>query len=108
MTDAYHGNAFQVFFDEEERIEFIELSRNDGIGAIFQGTDLLHTPAEQVILLLCSVANLDSNHSELGNTYTFPELELSLWRAVIPQGDGDSEGRFFNTVGIGKLGYFSR
>ena len=30
-VDAYHDNAFQVFFDEDDRVEYIELSKSPNL-----------------------------------------------------------------------------
>ena len=35
-VDAYHGNAFQLFFDENDRVEYIELSKSPKLSVHLQ------------------------------------------------------------------------
>ena len=108
-VDAYHGNAFQLFFDESDRVEYIELSKSPDLGVNYKGTDVFALAADDLVALISRDAPFDSNDRELGYSYTFPLLEMSVWRPTIPEPDDVSpEWTTFATVGIGRKGYFSK
>lgn len=104
---AYQHHALQVFFDAAQTVEFIEFSRSEHLHILYAGIDLLGTLAGQVIEQLSQLVPYDQNAPEQGYSYTFPTLELALWRPVLPQRRGGNEGRYFRTVGIGRAGYYS-
>jgi hypothetical protein len=108
LTDAYHRGGFQVFFDEHDRVEYIELSSpDDSFTTVYKGKEVFQTKADDLVDLIAEDAPFDAEDPELGYTYTFSQLELGVWRPVIPEDDNDPEGRYFSTIGIGKRGYFS-
>ncbi len=108
-TDAFHQSCFQVFYDGDvPEVVYIELSSGVDFDAFYAGTDVFKTPANDLVSLISQTTPLDENDPELGYSFTFPNLELSLWRPVMPDSEDDPEGRFFSTVGIGITGYFSR
>ncbi len=45
-------------------------------------------------------AKFDETDPELGYSYIFPDIELSIWRPNI-------DDEFFSTIGIGQKGYYS-
>ena len=100
LTDAYHDSAFQVFFDADDRVEYVELSSDRAFGVLFADARVFSTPARALVQLLEQHAPYDPDEWELGYTYTFPRLELALWRP-------DKSQRNFSTVGVGRPGYFS-
>lgn len=106
-TDGYLDNAFQVFFDHDDRVEFIELSNAPAITATYKGRDLFALHADDVVRFVARDAPFDPDDPELGYSYIFPDLELALWRSIRPEDEHDPEGRHFATIGIGKRGYFS-
>jgi hypothetical protein len=105
LTDAFHGNAFQVFYDDDDRAEYIELSRSEVYRALINDLDAHRTPADDLTALLSRAAPFDPDNPELGYSYVFPALDLALWRPTLqagPSGAGDT----FATIGIGQPGYF--
>lgn len=103
-TDAWLNNGFQVFYSGAEPVvEFIELSGGAGFEVMLFGQSVFSTEASLLVSLIKEHALLDSKDPELGCSYIFPSLELSLWRPTIQA----PEGHFFSTVGIGNHGYFS-
>ena len=65
--------------------------------------------ADDAVAHIQSIAPYDANDPELGYSYVFPGLQLSLWRPVIPdaeQNADDTTGRRFEAVGVGGEGYF--
>jgi len=108
LTDSYYDSAFQVFFDDRDEVEYIELSSGGPISAIYKGISLFEIAAADLVEFLANDAPYDRNDPELGYSYIFPNLELSLWRPVLPENDEDEEGQYFSTVGIGTKGYYSK
>ena len=107
LTDAYNDSAFQVFFDAKETVEYIELSSGGPIPVVYKGISVFETQADELIEIISLDAPCDQNDPELGYSYIFPRLELSLWRPVIPESQNDEDGRYFSTIGIGRKGYYS-
>jgi hypothetical protein len=110
MTDAYHQSSFQVYFDVDDRVEYIELSRFP-VQALYKGVSVLELKAEEVVSLLTKDGQSDDSNPEQGYSYIFPDLELSVWRPTLPEEDqdeNDSGGMYFETIGIGKRGYYSQ
>lgn len=106
-TDAFHGQGFQVFYGGAEPVvEYIELSRDSGFRALYGGMDIFETPADEVVALISSNAPFDPNDEEIGYSYIFPILDLSLWRPTVPDSPEDAEGRQFSTIGVGGKGYY--
>lgn len=108
LTDVYHEGCFQVFFDEHERVEYIELSSPDDLFiAVYKGKGVFQTKADDLVDLISEDAPFDPEAPEIGYAYVFPQLELSVWRPVLPHDENDLEGQYFSTIGIGKRGYYS-
>jgi hypothetical protein len=104
-TDAWFGGSLQVSYTgENPTVEYIELSAISGLAVMLLGLAVFSTPASLLVPRIQERAALDSSDPELGYSYIFPSLELSLWRAVAEQPDG----RFFSTIGIGIDGYYSQ
>ena len=107
-VDAYHENAFQLFFDENGRVEYIELFKSQGFSVNYKGTDVFGLPADALVSLISQDAPFDPKAPELGYSYIFPLLEMSVWRPTIPEPEDVSpEWTTFATVGIGRKGYYS-
>ena len=102
-VDTYYENALQVFFDEAETVEYIEVSRSSEIEAQLLGFEVFGVPAEALINLLETHTQMHSFDG--GYTYCSEELSFGLWRPVLPE-PGDDEGIFFATAGVGINGYF--
>ena len=105
--DLYYDNAFQVFFDSEDRVEYIELSKNSIFTAFYKGINVHETEGDALVDIVEKDADFDENNPELGYSFIFPTLELSVWRPTVPEDENDEEGRFFSTIGIGTKGYYS-
>jgi hypothetical protein len=112
-TDAFLEHTFQVFYDAKDCVEYIELSHGGPFLAFYKGVSVFETKADDLVSLISQDALVDLNDPELGYSFIFPALELSLWRASLPETDEDEEyedeenlGLFFETIGIGKRGYY--
>ncbi len=108
-TDGFHGSGFQVFYGgDEPTAEYIQLCTGQGLRAIYAGVSVFETPADTVVARISRLAPYDPSDRELGYSYIFPSLELSLWRPVKPESPTDPEGQEFWSIGIGVRGYYSR
>lgn len=108
LYDTYLNQGVQIFFDADNQVEFIELSKS--VTAVYHGFSVLGTIANNAIAEIAKDTPYDVSDPELGRRYVFPSLEMSFWRHAIPKPSDDSleyAGREFLTVGIGKRGYFS-
>jgi len=108
LTDTYFGTDLQVYYDAGDRVECIELNGPGSINPTLRGRTLLFAPAEEVIDWMRGIADFDADDPELGYSYVYPGLDLSLWRPVVPEGPDDIEGLTFRSVGVGRLGYYRK
>lgn len=100
-TDAWFQSGFQVFYEgDTPTVCYIELSRDSGFNAMLFGLPVFSTQALLLVSEIERHATLDHDDPELGCSFVFPMLELSLWRP-------DDEEGYFSTVGVGVPGYYS-
>jgi len=104
---CYHRCAFQVDYSTGQHIaEYIEISDWPDFIARFDGIDVFHTPAKELVAHIASKTPYDDTDWELGYSYIFREYDLGLWRPVIPESDEDPDGRYFSTIGVGIKDYY--
>lgn len=103
-VDGFHHSCLQVSYDAEGRVEFIEFAR--GLGVLVDGHDILGAEADSVLEHLTEKHGLEPPRGEPGYIFRFLEIELGLWRPVLPS-LGSAEGRFFESAGFGRFGYYS-
>ena len=107
-TDAFHEYAYQVYYNGESPVvEFIELSDGLDYIASYRGTDVFSTPAAEMVVLVSREAAFDPDYWELGRSYTFPSIDIALWRPVLPEESDGEAGIIFSTIAIGVEGYFA-
>ena len=102
-------DGFFVDFDPAGRVEFIELGRSRRFCALFHGACLHEILAGEAVKQVSQFGEYDRNHPELGYSYIFPGLQMSLWRGTVPAADQRPEtadGRYFEAIGIAVDGYF--
>jgi hypothetical protein len=78
-TECYFTAAFQVSFGDAGRADFIEVASSLDIEVLFEGLNVLDTPADE---LVAAIERLDQPDPELSHppeSYTFPHLILTLW-----------------------------
>jgi len=108
LTDTYFGTDLQVSYDASDRVDYIELNGPRSINPTLRGRTLLFAPAEEVIDWMRGVSDFDADNPELGYSYVYPALDLSLWRPIVPEGPEDVEGLTFRSVGVGWRGYYRK
>ncbi len=106
-TDCFFKNAFQVHYSSDDAVEFIETASESLFRVLFHGQCLHELIADEAVKFVSKFGEYDRNDRELGYSYVFPTLQISLWRAVLPEGPDDTVGRYFEAVGFGKTGYFN-
>ena len=92
-------DGFAVDFDSNGKVELLEFASSDQFRVLFHGQCIHELSADDAVALVSQHATYDANDPELGYTYMFPKLQLSLWRP------GTEEPRF-HAVAIGREGYF--
>jgi hypothetical protein len=108
LTDTYFGTDLQVSYDARDRVEYIELNGPGSINPTLRGRTLLFAPADEVIEWMRGISDFDADDPELGYSYVYPAIDLSLWRPVVPEGPADVEGSTFRSVGVGRVGYYGK
>jgi hypothetical protein len=107
LTDRYFADL-QVAYDRQDRAEYIELNGPGDVDAVFHGRSLLFLPADEVLDWMKRFAEYDPDDPEPGYSYVYPDLDMSVWRPVLPENPEDDDGRFFQSVGIARTGYFAK
>jgi hypothetical protein len=107
QVESYLGGGLQVFYGKDDQVEFIELLRSTGISAKTKGIDVFGEPAKVVLSQIAEFSEYNQDDPEVGYSYVFPDLELSLWRPNIPENEEEEDGKYFSTIGIGIPGYYS-
>lgn len=92
--------SFFVDYDEDGKVEFIELSNTVHYRVTFEGVALLEVSAGQALGHLAKFAEFDAEEDEVGCLYFYPDLNLSLWRHF------ESDDVDFETVGLARPGYY--
>src|SRR5262249_26972465 len=83
--EPYHDAAFQVYYaGDPPTVEYIQLSAGPGLQAVYRGVSVFEAEADELVRRVAEEAPYDEADPELGYSYVFPELELSLWRPVVP------------------------
>ena len=104
---AMHGNAFQVFFDDTDRVEAVEVTGVAGdrqplgdkppFAALYRDVDVFRTRAADLVAVVSRDAPPDRAAAEIpGVTFEFPARGLSLWRQT------EEETPYFETVSVAR------
>jgi hypothetical protein len=117
-TDTFFSNSFQIFYNNDDNVEYIELSgyQNDEFDVSIFGINIFAKKANIIYQELKVPKLLDSNDVNSAYTMILPEIDVCFWRSMIPDeedinvddSDLDETGNrlFWRTVGIGVKGYF--
>ncbi|MGR5150108.1 hypothetical protein ACQKP8_26630 [Photobacterium alginatilyticum] len=98
--------GIMVNFDNDGKVEFIEVAPSELYSIVFNGMDVHRTLASKVIEQVLSKDSYDHEDPEFGYGYVFKGLQLSFWRPVMPEDANDSEGQYFESVAVGCENYF--
>lgn len=74
---------FKIEYDSNNKVSFIEVNWDvkENFNCLFNGIDVFNTKVEILVKEIDKTSQYDRTHSELGCTYSFPELGLFLWRS---------------------------
>ncbi len=103
---VWYHSGFAIDFDENQKVEFIELAASSEFKAIYKNQNLHEMPADQAVEAILKDDKYDKNDPELGHSYIFKSLQLSLWRGTIAENEFDEDGKYFQAVGVAVDGYF--
>ncbi len=102
----YHGECHLLInFDETGEVSFVELGWRSGgqCDVRYEDVSVFDTPAEELVRIISG--ELPATEEE---TFTSDELDLGLWRPVLPSYSSAEEpneeyrgGRYWQTIGIG-------
>ena len=101
--------GFVVDYDAGGLVEYIETALSPEFEAVFDGESLHRLNADAAVAHVGRHGTYDDQLPDLGYSYIFPGLQLSLWRPTVPapgRPRDDPEGRRFHAVGIAGRGYF--
>lgn len=115
LTDAFFNSTFQIFYDKNDNVEYIELSgyKSFEFVVVFNEIKIFETKADDLIEKISQKASYDKTNDKIPYSYIFPTLELSLWRPNIPDvvdnknSNEYHDSLYFQTVGIGIKGYYT-
>ncbi len=103
----WFNDGFAIDFNDNGKVEFIELAKSQRFKGIFKGKCLHDLPAEEAVSVVYQYDSYNENDPDLGYSYVFLKLQLSLWRGTITESNEDGGGRFFEAVSIAEDGYFT-
>lgn len=99
-------SGFMIDYNDSNNVEFIELANSEHFTASYEGKDLHRIPANEAVEFVSKFDSFDKNEPELGHSYIFKKLQLSLWRGTMPENENDEDGKYFEAVGIAEANYF--
>ncbi len=102
---GYFG-GFLIDFDDDDKVEFIELTNSDQFDATYKSKNLHLLKANEVVAFIEQEDSYDVNDPEIGYSYIFKMLQLCLWRGIVADNESDEKGHHFETVGIATGSYF--
>jgi hypothetical protein len=97
--------AVHVYYDADDRAEYIEVARVSAVRPMFGEVAVLDIEAPRAVAAVARHAPYDQDDPELGFSYVFKQLDLSLWRPT--DDDEEPEGHTFMSVGVGRRGYYA-
>jgi len=123
----FFKNTFEVEYDTEGKVIFIEVSSyvgNEKLSFTFMNIDVFETKVDELVEKIDKISPYDRNDWELGYTYHFPELQLCFWRPNIlteqamledwfkelseDNKEYEMQSLYFSTVAIAVDGYWKR
>lgn len=115
--DGFYKNELQVTYDDNNLVDFIEFYGRSAelIEVFIQNINVFKTPVPLLIDKIIAITNsdFDKGNTEIPYSYTFPSLDLAVWRQVIPRQNErtveipeSDEGKYFWSIGIGKKDYY--
>jgi hypothetical protein len=92
--NEYFHYAFKIEYDQNERASFIEVASHvkEEFNCLVNGIDVFNTKAEELVKAFDKISPYERDHADLGWTYFYPKLGITLWRSrVFIEPDIDEE-----------------
>lgn len=99
-VDAWHDFALQVFYDADDRVEYIEVERDEALQPVLYGEPILTLPVERALAHVRRYGHDQPDDDELPYAYVFCALDLALWRPH----DGEQDTGCFTSLGLARRG----
>lgn len=99
-VDAWHDFVLQVFYDGDDRVEYIEVERDDALQAVLYGKAILALAVDRALAHVRRHGGDEPRRDELPYAYVFGELDLALWRPHA----GEEDAGCFASLGIARDG----
>lgn len=99
-VDAWDDFALQVFYDADDRVEYIEVERDDALQPVLFGEAVLTLSVHQALAHVCRHGDDQPEGDELPYAYVFPALDLVLWRPHA----GEEDVGCFASLGVARQG----
>jgi hypothetical protein len=104
---AHYESEMSIAVDSgpDGRVRSIEIYRpTRGVEVRFRDISIFEVPADEVIVRLGQVATVEVQDD--GLRVIAPDLLISLWRSVLPEGPWDEDGRYFESILVAAPGYY--
>jgi hypothetical protein len=99
------GLSFTLSYSDNDGVRGVEVYGAGAVpGVVYEGLDVFTNPAADLINQLS--AGHDVRVEEGGRALVLPSQSISFWRATLPEGDYDEDGRYFQTALVAHEGYF--
>ena len=99
-VDAWHDFVLQVFYDDDDRVEYIEIERDESLQPVLYGEAVLKLSVDRALAHVCRHGDDQPDDDELPYAYVFPALDLALW---LPHA-GEQDAGCFASLGVARRG----
>ena len=99
-VDAWHDFVLQVFYDADDRVEYIEVERDEARQALLYDEPVLLLPADRALAHVWRHGHDQPEGDQLPYAHVFPALDLALWRPH----DGEGGTGCFASLGVARRG----
>ena len=99
-VDAWHDFTLQVFYDAGDRVEYVEVERDEELQAMLYGEAVLACPVDRALAHVCRHGGDQPDADALPYAHVFAALDLALWRPH----DGEEDAGCFASLGVARRG----
>lgn len=105
FADFDTGLSISVGRGRDGHVEAVEVYRpTRDVTVFFRGIAVFEIPADEVIRGLSELIPIQVEDG--GLRVVAPDLVLSLWQSVLPEGPDDEDGRYFEAALVAAPGYY--
>lgn len=120
--DCYYDFCYQIQYDNNI-VNYIEIANNSKFEVVYEGQNIFTTKAEELISFIEQFSKyLNTQSAQVGSTYIFEDIGLSLYRSNVfkeetmgetwfqklsqEQKDDEKKYLYFESVSIFSRGYY--